>query len=308
LGILVLPELETRLDRSKDRETPPFDFQATLTEHSEELFRRLRLIAFAITVTSLVVAFLPQSYLEGNFSTENYEPAIYLELKWIIDWSTSQIPDKYDVRIVLGSPITVLVAYFELALIIGIVLNIPFISYQMYEFLRPGLYDEELILLRRLTISFGILFFFGAILGFLLIPTMMRALVGISGTLEVEKLLIWFSLDELITYIFFSVLVAGVVHTYPVFLIFLVLNGVLTSEDLRSRRREVISGLLCVTALITPDPTPFSMIIMSIPLVFLYEITINVAMKVERSELYARLMEHYGKSVGIKTRFEPTRT
>jgi sec-independent protein translocase protein TatC len=254
------------------------------------------------------VALLPQSYLQGDFSTNDYEPAIYLELKWIIDWATSEIPDRYDVRIVLGSPITVLVAYFELALIIGIVLNIPFISYQMYAFLRPALYDEEAIIARRISLSFGLLFFFGATVGFLLIPTMMRALVGISGTLDVDRLLIWFSLDELITYIFFSVLVAGIVHTYPVFLILLVLNGVLTSEDLRTRRREVFAGLLCVTAVITPDPTPFSMIIMSIPLIFLYEITINVAMKVERSELYAALMERYGKAVAVRTRFEPVGT
>lgn len=304
----MLPELEARLGRAEGREGAPLDFQASLTDHSEELFRRLRLVAFSIAVTSLIVALFPQSYLKGDFSMNDYEPAIYLELKWIIDWSTSQIPDRYDVRIVLGSPITVLVAYFELALIIGIILNIPFISYQMYEFLRPALYDEEAVLARRISLAFGLLFFFGATMGFLLIPPMMRALVGISGTLDVDRLLIWFSLDELITYIFFSVLVAGIVHTYPVFLILLVLNGVLTSEDLRTRRREVFAGLLCLTAVITPDPTPFSMIVLSIPLVFLYEITINVAMKVERSELYAALMERYGKTVANRTRFEPVGT
>ncbi|MFX1513689.1 MAG: twin-arginine translocase subunit TatC [Promethearchaeota archaeon] len=300
----MLSEFESRLQRSANSDHPPHDFQATMAEHSEELFRRLRLIALVIVLTSLVVALIPQSYIEGNFSTENYQPAIYLELKWIIDWSTSQIPDRYDVRIVLGSPVIVLLAYIELALIIGTIINIPFISYQIYEFLRPGLYEEELIIIRRISIGFSILFFFGAALGWFLVPPMMRALVGISGTLDVERLLIWYTLESLINYIFFSVLVAGLIHTYPVFLIFLVLNGILTSEDLRSRRREVIAALLSLTAVITPDPTPFSMLIMSTPLIILYEITINVAMKVERSTLYANLMERYGKPIHSRIRFE----
>ncbi len=301
---IVLSELESRLHGRGGEDQPPHDFQATMTEHTEELFRRLQFIAIAIVFTSFLVALLPQAYLEGNFTTENYEPAIYLELKWIIDWSTSQIHDK-EVRIILGSPMTVLLAYIELALIIGTILNIPFISYQLYQFMRPGLYDEELILIRRISISFSALFFFGALIGWLLVPPMMRALVGISGTLELEGdiLLIYINLDSLINYIFFSVLVAGLIHTYPVFIIFLILNGVFTSEDLRARRREVIAALLSLTAVITPDPTPFSMIVMAVPLIVLYEITINVSMKVERSTLYANLMERYGKSVPSQVKF-----
>ncbi|MFX0204741.1 MAG: twin-arginine translocase subunit TatC [Candidatus Hodarchaeota archaeon] len=301
---IVLSELESRLPRPGSEDRPPHDFQATMVEHTEELFRRLRLIAIAIVFTSFLVALLPQAYLEGDFTTENYEPAIYLELKWLIDWSTSQIHDR-EVKIILGSPVIVLLAYIELALIIGTILNIPFISYQLYQFMRPGLYDEELILIRRVSMSFSILFFFGAIVGWLLVPPMMRALVGISSTLELEgdMLLIYINLESLINYIFFSVLVAGLIHTYPVFIIFLVLNGVFTSEDLRTRRREVIAGLLSITAVITPDPTPFSMIVMAVPLILLYEITINVTMKVERSTLYANLMERYGKSVPSRIMF-----
>ena len=54
-----------------------------------------------------------------------------------------------------------------------------------------------------------------------------------------------------------------------------------------------------ITAIITPDPSPISMLILSVPLVFLYEITINLAYKIEKTEFYKRMKEKRTlKSIG----------
>ena len=88
-----------------------------------------------------------------------------------------------------------------------------------------------------------------------------------------------------------NVVATGLVFCYPILIISLVFTGVLTVEDLQKRRRHVIAALFGITALITPDPTPISMIVLTIPLLFLYELTINFAYKIQSSPDFLEMRE-----------------
>ena len=74
----------------------------------------------------------------------------------------------------------------------------------------------------------------------------------------------------------FGILGSGVFYTFPLVIWMLVGAGLIGVDTLKENRKQLFLGLIIVTAVLTPDPTPFSMLLMSIPFYILYEITIQV--------------------------------
>ena len=144
---------------------------------------------------------------------------------------------------------------------------------------------------KKLTFAATGLFLFGAAFGFELMPTVTKALVGIGDLINFPKLAQFYNLGDVINFLIWNVVAVGIVFTYPILIITLVFTGTLTVEDLQNRRRHVIAALFGITALITPDPTPISMIILTIPLLFLYELTINYCYKIQQSEDFLLIRE-----------------
>jgi sec-independent protein translocase protein TatC len=74
----------------------------------------------------------------------------------------------------------------------------------------------------------------------------------------------------------FGLLGSGLFYTFPVIIWLLVKADLLEVESLKSNRKGIFVGLLVFTAIFTPDPTPFTMLLMSVPFYILYEITIQI--------------------------------
>ena len=258
--------------------------------HTQELYIRIRLIIIVFILSTLIIIFLPSEFIHGNISLENYKPFVINELEWILNWSTSKI-SLNQFALIIGSPMAVIIAYIELGIITSFALNYPFIIWQLYMFLKPGLYEEEKDFIRNLVIFATILFVIGALIGFFIMPIVFQSLVGIGESLDFQYLVQYYNLNTVVEFFFWSVIATGVLFTYPIFILSLVLFNLLSSQSLRTRRRHIIVGLMGITAIITPDPSPISMLILSIPLVFLYEITINLAYKIEKTESYRKIKE-----------------
>lgn len=268
-----------------NRNLPDFKDE-TVIYHSQELIQRLRTISITFFVSFIFILFTPSSIFEFKLVFDDYEPAIIPILESILKWVTKDIfTDQFAVTI--GSPMAVVIAYIELAIIITFLANFPFIVYQIYSFLEPGLYEYEKKTLRKLTYVTVLLFCIGALFGIYLLPIVIKSLVGISATLEYDNLLYYYDLSTLIEFIFWNVVATGLLFTYPMLILGLVLFEVTDAKGLRERRRHVISALVGITAVITPDPTPISMIILSFPLSILYEMTINAAYKLEKSSFFS---------------------
>ncbi|OLS22448.1 MAG: Sec-independent protein translocase protein TatC [Candidatus Heimdallarchaeota archaeon LC_3] len=278
------------------------NFEGLISEnvinHSQELYIRIRLIIVVFIISTMIIIFLPYEFIKGNFSLENYKPLVIVELEWILNWSTSKISIN-QFALIIGSPMAVIIAYIELGIITSFAFNYPFIIWQLYIFLKPGLYEEEKEFIRNLVLFATLLFIIGALIGFYIMPIVFQSLVGIGETLDFQYLVQYYNLNTVVEFFFWSVIATGILFTYPLFLLSLVLFNLLSSESLRTRRRHIIIGLMGITAIITPDPSPISMLILSVPLVFLYEITINLAYKIERTEFYKRMKEKRSlKSIG----------
>jgi sec-independent protein translocase protein TatC len=82
----------------------------------------------------------------------------------------------------------------------------------------------------------------------------------------------------------FGLLGSGIFYTFPVIIYFLVAADLIMVQTLKDNRKQLFLALLIITAIFTPDPTPFSMLLMSIPFYILYEITIQVLSRVKKDK------------------------
>ncbi|MFW9997781.1 MAG: twin-arginine translocase subunit TatC, partial [Candidatus Odinarchaeota archaeon] len=238
-----------------------------LEEHIVELLNRLKVIFISIALTALFISLMPAKFLEGEFVFEEYTPAIGIILGELLKWATSLAEGQSSFTLTLGAPYSIIIVCIELAIIIAIILNIPIISYEIYVYVRPALYDEEADFAKKLAIAFGILFGMGVFAGFLLVPFMIQTLFSLTSIVDYGKIENFVPLETFVHFIFFSLIGTGLLFTFPLWLIFASIAGLITSDELMERRKQIFIALLAVTAIITPDPTPISMILLSGPLI-----------------------------------------
>src|SRR6056297_2779894 len=161
----------------------------------------------------------------------------------------------------------------KVAGVIGIVGAIPVIAYQVWAFVAPGLYENEKKWGKWLVM--GVTFFFlcgAAFAYFVLVPFALKFLINI-GTAEVRKHI---SISYYTQFVIRMLVAAGVVFQMPVLSFVLTKMGLISPKILRKFWRYAVVVSLGLAAFITP-PDPISMLMMGIPLLFLYEFSIIVS-------------------------------
>ena len=113
----------------------------------------------------------------------------------------------------------------------------------------------------------------------ILLPTTFRVLYNFVYQ---SNVLPFFSIKDFYSMVTFGLLGSGIFYTFPVVIYFLVVADLLTVQTLKDNRKQLFLALLIITAIFTPDPTPFSMLLMSIPFYLLYEISIQVLSRTRR--------------------------
>lgn len=164
------------------------------------------------------------------------------------------------------------------AAIVAVVIAGPFVCYQIWRFVTPGLRPAE----RRYALPFlvisQVLFAGGAVFSYFVLPRALSVLLGI-GPSNVGSLL---EANEYLRFLLHMMIGFGVAFELPLILITLVLMGVVGSQGLRTYRRHAIFGTFVAAALITPTTDPLTMSLMAGPLVLFYEGSVLVARVVER--------------------------
>ena len=166
------------------------------------------------------------------------------------------------------------------ALFGGIVIAIPVLTYQMAKFIGPGLRADEKKVMVPLVFFSYMAFLIGIVFSFyVLIPYSLEFFTSM-GMMEVKNN---FSINYYFSFITMLLLGSGVIFELPIVVFILSAIGFLTPAFMRHYRRHAIVVILVLSAFITP-PDPISLIFISIPLVFLYEISIGVSWMVNRSK------------------------
>ncbi|MCS7170900.1 MAG: twin-arginine translocase subunit TatC [Aquificaceae bacterium] len=222
-----------------------------LTEHLRELRSRLikSILAF---ILGAGVAFYFASY-------------IFEILKDPVKRSYPQV------ELVTLSPTEPLFILLKISLVFGFIISLPVILYQLWRFVEPALYPNEKRLILPLTF-FSILLFLsgGAFSYFVALPMALKFLLGIGlSQLQATPFL---SVNLYISFLLKMIIGFGVAFELPVLIFLLQRAGIVTEQQLKAFRKYFIVIAFVAGALIAPDVT--TQVLMAIPLIILYEISL----------------------------------
>ncbi|PRR94847.1 twin-arginine translocase subunit TatC [Bacillus atrophaeus] len=226
--------------------------QMSLIEHVTELRRRLLIVAI-----SFVVFFIAGFFLA--------KPAIvYLQ-------GTDEAKELTLNAFNLTDPLYV---FMQFAFIIGLVLTSPIILFQLWAFVSPGLYEKE----RKVTLGYipiAIMLFLAGVSFsyYILFPFVVDFMKRISNDLDVNQVI---GINEYFHFLLQLTIPFGLLFQMPVILMFLTRLGIVTPMFLAKIRKYAYFTLLVIAALITP-PEILSHMMVTVPLLILYEISIFIS-------------------------------
>jgi sec-independent protein translocase protein TatC len=246
------------------------DDELSIWDHLDELASRLRRALLAVVIATVAMAALPGDLgraLKLDFS--NYRPLISTVMEVIQD---SLLPEG--VNLIAFNWLDTFYIYFLVAMVIGVLITLPYLAYHLYQFISPALYTHE----RRSVFTFvavaTLLFSIGAAYAwFILLPTTFNVLYRFVYQ---SRIMPFFSVKDFFNMVAFGLIGSGLFYTFPIVIWMLVITDLIEVKTLKDNRKQLFLGLIIVTAVLTPDPTPFSMLLMSIPFYLLYELTIQV--------------------------------
>jgi sec-independent protein translocase protein TatC len=235
--------------------------QMTVVEHLTELRRRIMwsLIVLAGTV-ALCYWFSPDI------------------IKFFLKYYTDATDRGSENTFVFTGPLDAFITRLKVATYGGIILALPFLLWQLWRFITPGLNPKE----KKYAIPFLaasiVLFLLGALVAMLTLPEALHFLLNVGGQ-EQRPLL---TADKYIGLVALMLLAFGLAFEFPVILVFLLIARVISTQQLRSFRRWAIVLIFVFAAVITPSQDPYSLFFMAIPMYLFYEGSIVIGRILKR--------------------------
>lgn len=177
----------------------------------------------------------------------------------------------FEVEILNISMTTQFMTYISTSLAFGVLCTIPYILYELWKFVSPALYENEAKGVKTAFGLGGFMFVIGSMVGyFVVFPLIFRFLITFELSDSIENMI---SLDSYMSNFYTLILIMGLVFEMP--LVFWLLSnlGLVYRPFFRNYRRHAVVGALLAAALITPSGDPFSLIVVTIPIYMLWEIS-----------------------------------
>ncbi len=166
--------------------------------------------------------------------------------------------------------------HLKVSFICGFVIAFPYIIYEIWKFIAPALYDNEMRSVRKAFLGSALLFYAGVATGFCLIfPVTLSFFQGYTVSDTIANTV---TLNSYISMFSSMVILFGIVFEFPVLIAILSNMGIVTKDTLKKYRKYAFVGVLIVSAVITPAD-PFSMLIAAAPLYLLYELSVFVCVR-----------------------------
>jgi sec-independent protein translocase protein TatC len=254
-------------------------------EHLDELRGHVFKSAIAIAIGAVIITvynnYIVKNILMGpihsDFTTYTLLCKISLKLHLGSTLCLSQIHIKMQSNAVSGQ----FGVYFNIILIGGSILAFPYVFWQFWRFIKPGLTHNEVKSTRGVIFWVSFLFFIGILFGYYVIaPYTVNFFANFSLDDNIENL--W-TINSYFSTIIPLILGSGLAFQLPLVMFFLAKAGVVSSSYLKRVRKYAILIIVIVASIITP-PDMLSTIICSIPLILLYEISILLCKNVEKRE------------------------
>lgn len=258
--------------------------EMSFLEHLEEL--RMHIIrALTAVVLLMIVAFLFHDWvfdhiIFGPTHPDFFSYQLFCKLSHELGLGDAMCmaPPQFDkIAIGFGEPFIISI---KASFVLGLVVAFPYVFYELWSFVRPGLYEAEARATRGVVLVCSLLFLAGVLFGYFVIaPFAINFLMGytIPGVANTP------TLSSFVNYMIMFTAPAGLIFELPVVIYFLAKVGLVGVEDMRRYRRHAFVGILVLAAVLTP-PDVVTQFLIGVPLYILYELSIFVALRVERKE------------------------
>ena len=252
--------------------------EMSFLDHLEELRWHLIRSVIAILIVA-IVAFIFKDFIfdvllfgpkQKDFITYRWFCSISQTLGQGNSFCIDELPFRIQSRTMAGQ----FSAHLWTSILAGFILAFPYIIFELWKFISPGLYEKERKNARGFIFIASMLFFIGVLFGYYIVtPLSINFLGNYSVSSEIFN---DFDLSSYIGLLRASVLAAGIIFELPIIVYFLTKVGIITPDFLRKNRKISLVVVLSLSAIITP-PDIASQIIVSIPILVLYEVSILIS-------------------------------
>ena len=249
--------------------------QMSFLDHLEELRWRLVKSAIAIVIFAVLIWIYQSEIIDYAFlSMKN--PS-FITYKLLCEYFSICTPE---INISIQS--TTMGGQFSYAIMMslmgGVVVAFPYVFYQLWSFIKPGLKQNEKSAVKGIVFYVSILFFSGIGFGYYVVAPLC---VQFFGTFQLSKNIEnIFTVSSYMSTILSTIFYTGLMFLLPVVAYILAKIGIITAEFLKKYRKHSIVVVLILAAVITP-PDLISQVIVAIPLLLLYEISIFVTKRIK---------------------------
>ena len=226
--------------------------EMTFFEHLLELRTRMLVVFFSIFIFSIL------GYLNSDF---------------IISFLISTI-DNPDITFQVLKITSIFMTKITVSIFFGLMISFPILLSQILLFIRPALNNSLSIwsIIKFILLSL-FLFCIGLIFGyFILIPFSISFFTQLSLPL-IESINLSFTLENYLIYLIWVLIISSIIYQLPIFIIFFIKMDLIDLDWLKNNRSYIVIVFFILSALFTP-PDPLSQILVALPLILLFEITI----------------------------------
>ena len=165
--------------------------------------------------------------------------------------------------------------------VIGLICAFPYTFWEIWRFVKPGLYDKERKAATGATFYVSLLFFMGVFFGYFVVTPIS---INFLSNYQIDpSILNEFDIISYVSTVTTLVLACALLFQLPIVVYFATKAGLVSSSLLKTYRKHSIIVILMLSAVLTP-PDPFSQVLIAIPLGLLYQLSILIAVKLEKKE------------------------
>ena len=269
-------------DDEKESEGKEMGFLDHLEELRWHLIRAAGAIVFFMIFAFIYIEEIYENVILGPSKTDFWTYRMLCKLGEIVH-SPGLCVEKLQFSLMSREVSGQFVMAFTSAAIIGLVFAFPYVFWEIWRFVKPGLKPTESKSARGAVFYVTLLFFSGVFFGYYIVsPMAINFLVNFQISKSIEN---QFDIGSYISLLATLTLACGIAFQLPVAIFVLTKIGVIGPQFMRTYRKHAIVVILVVAAVITPSPDVTSQILVAIPLYMLYEVSIFISAREEKRKL-----------------------
>ncbi|MBO7137908.1 MAG: twin-arginine translocase subunit TatC [Bacteroidaceae bacterium] len=242
------------------------------------LFRSACVLAVIMVGTFIAMPYIFDRFILAPTSNE------FFVYRWLnsIGKGVVKLSTDFDVQIININVASQFMTHISTSISLAAVIAFPYFIWEIWKFIEPALFEDEIKHLRPAFFGGTIMFYIGCAIGYTLVfPFTFRFLVEYNLSPNITNQI---NLQSYIDNFTMLILVMGIVFEMPLLAWLLSLFGIIRKSFLREHKRHAVVILLISAAIITPSGDPFTLMLVFIPLYLLYEMSILVVRDKKREE------------------------